>query len=350
MNEIYKGLIYSLLILIIGSISTIVFTKIISRILNEFTQRTKTKTDDYIVNTIIKVLKPIGFVLTIYLSILMIAYDNRIENIVHGFFKLILLFLLIKCLNKLILRAVERWTIKINDEAIISMVASLNPLIKASIWSLGVIFYLQNVGVQMAAIWALLSAGGIGAGLALKEPVQEFFEYIIILLDKPFQNGEFINIENVWATVERVGVRSTRLRSLNGETIVVSNSFLTNGIISNYAQMNKRRLVHKLGVVYETNLSKMTIIPKIIETIVDSVEDAKFDRCHFVEFGNFSLDFELVYFIPTNNYSKAMTAQQTINLEIIKKFKEEGIDFAFPTQTINLMNNKTREEKNQFAL
>ena len=348
MNEIYKGLIYSLLILIIGSISTIVFTNIISRILSEFTQRTKTETDDYIVHTIIKVLKPIGFVSTIYLSILMVAYDNRLENMVHGFFKLILLFLVIKCLNKIILRAIERWTLKIKDEAIISMLASLNPLIKASVWSLGVIFYLQNMGVQMAAIWALLSAGGIGAGLALKEPVQEFFEYIIILLDKPFQNGEFINIENVWATVERVGVRSTRLRSLNGETIVVSNSFLTNGIISNYAQMNKRRLVHKLGVVYETNLSKMTIIPKLIETIVDSVENAKFDRCHFVEFGNFSLDFELVYFIPTNNYSKAMTAQQTINLEIIKKFKEEGIDFAFPTQTINLMNNKTTEEKNQF--
>ncbi len=341
MNHIYTSLIYSLLILIVGSIFTIILTKLTSAILNGFTKRTKTKTDDFIANAIVKSIKPIGFTSTIYLSALIITTDNRIIYIIHACFKLILLFIIIKCLNKIILHAIERWTLKIKDEAIITMVDALNPLIKASIWSIGVIFYLQNMGVQMAAIWALLSAGGIGAGLALKEPVQEFFEYIIILLDKPFQNGEFINVENVWATVERVGVRSTRLRSLNGEKIVVSNTFLTNGVISNYAQMNKRRLVHRLGVVYETDISKMENIPKIIESIIDSVDNAKFDRCHFVEFASFSLDFELVYFIPTNNYYKAMLAQQTINLEIMRKFKEEGIEFAFPTQTINLMNNET---------
>ena len=102
----------------------------------------------------------------------------------------------------------------------------------------------------MTAIWALLSAGGIGAGLALKDPVQEFFEYITILLDKPFQKGEFIKSDSVLGMVERVGVRSSRIRSINGEVIVMSNSALTNGIISNYAQMEKRRLVHKLSLIH----------------------------------------------------------------------------------------------------
>ena len=225
---------------------------------------------------------------------------------------------------------------QINDKSISEMIRSLSPMVGASVWSLGVIFYLQNMGVQMAAIWALLSAGGIGAGLALKEPVQEFFEYITILLDKPFQNGQFIHIEGIWAKVESVGVRSTRLRSINGEAIVMSNSRLTNGVISNYAEMKKRRLVHKLGVVYETSYEQAKNIPEMIKNIVEQTENAIFDRCHFIQFADSSLDFELVYYIPTSDYLQAMSAQQEINLAIMKKFQDENISFAYPTQTIHV--------------
>jgi len=222
------------------------------------------------------------------------------------------------------------------------MISSLTPLIKALTWTIGSIFFLQNIGVQMTAIWALLSAGGIGAGLALKDPVQEFFEYITILLDKPFQKGEFIKSDGVLGMVERVGVRSSRIRSINGEVIVMSNSALTNGIISNYAQMKKRRLVHKLGVVYETSPKLMKLIPTIIKKIVEETKDASFDRCHFTDFGDFSLNFELVYYIPTNNYLAAMEAQQSINLKIIEEFATNNIEFAFPTQTLNIESNKSK--------
>jgi len=216
------------------------------------------------------------------------------------------------------------------------MISSLTPLIKAFTWTLGSIFYLQNIGVQMTAIWALLSAGGIGAGLALKDPVQEFFEYITILLDKPFQKGEFIKAGEILGMVERVGVRSSRIRSINGEIIVISNSSLTNGIISNYAQMEKRRLVHKLGVIYETKPETMKKIPLIIQNIVENTKNASFDRCHFTDFGDFSLNFELVYYIPTNDYIAAMEAQQFINLRIMEEFKIYNIEFAFPTQTLQI--------------
>jgi small-conductance mechanosensitive channel len=194
----------------------------------------------------------------------------------------------------------------------------------------------------MTAIWALLSAGGIGAGLALKDPVQEFFEYITILLDKPFQKGEFIKSGDILGMVERVGVRSSRIRSINGEVIVISNSALTKRIISNYAQMTQRRLVHKLGVVYETSPSLMKMIPKIIEKIIEETNDASFDRCHFTDFGDFSLNFELVYYIPTNDYLAAMEAQQSINLRIIEEFAVNNIEFAFPTQTLNIESNKAK--------
>ncbi|AAP99836.1 MULTISPECIES: mechanosensitive ion channel family protein [Prochlorococcus] len=335
----YSRFIVSAFILVVGYIATLVGTKIISSMFSKLALRTKSDTDDYILRLIVETIKPLGIAISTFAAWRVLAIKVNIPFVngtIAGVFKLILLFLIVRLINRVLIRLITSWAQKINDPAVSTMLRSLSPMVRALIWCIGVVFYLNNMGVQMAAIWALLSAGGIGAGLALKEPVQEFFEYITILLDKPFQNGQFIHIDGVWARVERVGVRSTRMRSINGEIIVMSNSSLTNGVISNYAEMESRRLVHKIGVVYNTKYSQMESIPNIIKSIVEETNDAIFDRCHFIEFGESSLDFELVYYIPTNNYLSAMNAQQRINLEIMRVFEREGIEFAFPTQTIHV--------------
>ncbi len=339
MEDLYKTIIQALATLLIGSCLSLLGAWLSGVILGKITAKTASQTDDYIVKSLTKTIKPLGLIITATLAWKLLPIQEDFNYIVLGISKLFILLILVRLINRIILRVIQRWSYRISDEAVSSMLESLSPMARATTWSVGIVFYLQNMGVQMAAIWALLSAGGIGAGLALKEPVQEFFEYITILLDKPFQNGQFIHAEGIWATVERVGVRSTRLRSLNGEIIIMSNSALTNGIISNYTEMKYRRLVHKLGVVYDTPLTKMKEIPQIIESIISNTEDAKFDRCHFVQFNNSSLDFELVYFIPTNDYLRAMSAQQSINLEIIRSFKEKNIEFAFPTRTIQIQQN-----------
>ncbi|WP_320667989.1 mechanosensitive ion channel family protein [Prochlorococcus sp. MIT 1307] len=339
MDDFYRLLLTSAAAFIIGSLLSLLAARISRVIFGRIAARTKTKTDDFIFQVIANAIKPLGLLISASIAWKILPIENEISNAVLGIIKLICLILLVRLINKIVFRLIERWSLKINDSSVSTMLRSLSPMFRALVWCIGFIFYLQNMGVQMAAIWALLSAGGIGAGLALKEPVQEFFEYITILLDKPFENGQFINVDGIWASVERVGVRSTRLRSINGEIIVMSNSALTNGKIANYGEMEYRRLVHKLGVVYETPHSTMQHIPSIIQTIVDSTEDVIFDRCHFIEFGQFSLDFELVYYIPTNNYLRAMEAQQKVNLEIMKIFEEKSIDFAYPTQTIHLTSN-----------
>lgn len=338
MDSQYIDVLVAIGIICLGTSLTFVSTKLGRSFLGKITSKTKSKTDDFILDITIRTARPLGYLasLTLAWKILPIANSEYIDKFVLGIVKFLVLILLVRLLNKTLIRLTKRWAERLNDDAVLIMVSSLMPMIRAVIWGIGLVVYLQNIGVQMAAIWALLSAGGIGAGLALKEPVQEFFDYVTILLDKPFQNGQFINIDNVWAKVERVGVRSTRLRSINGEIIVMSNSALTNGIISNYAEMDKRRILHKLGVVYETDAKKLEEIPNIIKEIIDSTEDATYDRCHFVEFGSFSLDFELVYFIPTNDYLRAMNAQENINLKIFKRFEIEGIEFAYPTQKVNL--------------
>ena len=332
-------LIAAISVFFVGILITIIGSKVLQRVFSKITSRTKNTTDDYILAVLLETIKPLGLSISLFLAWETIDIDLTIlgiNEVVSGIAKLILIVLIIRLINRVLLRLISSWSKKINDQAVSTMISSLIPMVRALIWSIGITFYLNNIGVQMAAIWALLSAGGIGAGLALKEPVGEFFDYITILLDKPFQSGQFIHIDGIWAKVERVGVRSTRMRSINGEIIVMSNSNLTNGIISNYAEMNKRRLVHKIGVIYGTRYSTMELIPKMIEEIVNETENAIFDRCHFTEFAQSSLNFELVYYIQTNDYVLAMNAQQQINLEIMRVFEAKGIEFAFPTQTIHL--------------
>ena len=334
MDDFYKTLLTAAITFVVGSLISLIASRATIIIFGRITARTASQTDDFILQSIVSTVKPLGILISGSIAWQILPIESEINNAVLGLIKLACLILIVRVINKILLRLIQRWALKIDDNSVSTMLRSLSPMVRALVWCIGFVVYLQNMGVQMAAIWALLSAGGIGAGLALKEPVQEFFEYITILLDKPFENGQFIHVDGVWASVERVGVRSTRLRSINGEIIVLSNSALTNGKISNYGEMEYRRLVHKLGVVYETPVSKMKKIPGLIEAVIKSTEDAVFDRCHFIEFGDFSLDFELVYYIPTNNYLRAMEAQQQINLGVMKVFEENNITFAFPTQTV----------------
>jgi len=190
--------------------------------------------------------------------------------------------------------------------------------------------------VKMTVIWGLLSAGGIGIGLALKEPAQELFAYLMILLDKPFTVGQFITVGSTSATVERIGVRSTHLRSLRGEQVVMSNSTLTGSTILNFAEMEQRRMIYSIGVTYSTSVDQMKAIPTMIQAVIDAQEHSSFNRCHFTEFADSSLNFELVYYIDTRDFTVAMNEQQAINLGIMEAFAAEGITFAFPTQTLYL--------------
>lgn len=331
----------ALLALVGGGFLSLLLARLLTLVLGRVARRTRNRTDDFIVQLLGETIPPAGWVVSAAVAWQIIPTSAAGDRVAFGLAKLILVILLVRLVNRIGIRLLQSWSSRQSDDAVATMISSLAPLLRALVWTVGALFYLQNIGVQMAAIWALLSAGGIGAGLALREPVAEFFEYITILLDKPFVSGQFINVGAVWATVERVGVRSTRLRSINGEAIVMSNSALTGSVVANYGQMQRRRLIYRLGVTYDTSHNTLERIPKLLRSIVESGGDAQFDRCHFVAFNDSSLDFELVYFVPTNDFVQAMDVQQRINLEIVRRFGEEGIEFAFPTRTVQLINPST---------
>lgn len=322
------ALLPALLSLVGGGLLGLLVARLVQRVLGRITRRTASTTDDFVVTVLVDTIPPVAWVLSASLAWQILPTDAASDRLVYGLAKLILVVLIVRLVNRIGLRLLQRWANHAGDLQVANLIRSLAPMLKALVWCLGAVFYLQNIGVQMAAIWALLSAGGISAGLALKEPVSQFFEYITILLDKPFQPGQLIHVGQVWGTVEKVGVRSTRLRSINGEAIVMSNSALTGAVVANFGEMQRRRLSVRLGLKLKTPVEQLQRLPQLLAEIVQSEGTAEFERCHFVSLENNSLDFELVYYVPSNDFQQALDVQQRINLTILHRFAEQGLELA----------------------
>lgn len=305
-------------------------------------RRTATTVDDFIVKAAYRGLMPMLFMMVVVWAWEGIPYEGIADRIVTALAGLVTAVVLVQAINRILMRlltgAFQRIARDRDDDAGLEVLTALKPMLRALVWVLGGVIYLQSLGVPLGALWALLSAGGIGAGLALQKPVAEFFEYIYILLDKPFRSGDFLHVgdSGTWAKVEQVGIHSTRLRSVDGELVVMTNSSLASQTLSNYTVMERRRRIYRFGVTYNTPPQVLKRIPTMARKIVEGVKDADFDRCHFVEFGASSLDFELCYNIPTSDYVAALDAQQQVNVALVQMFAEQGIEFAFPTRTLYL--------------
>jgi len=207
-------------------------------------------------------------------------------------------------------------------------------LIRVSVWAIVFLLALDNLGINITALVAGLGVGGIAVALAAQNIISDLFASLSIVLDRPFVLGDFLIIDDFYGNVEKVGLKTTRMRSLSGEQLVFSNNDLLNSRIRNYGQMIERRIVFSIGVVYETPYEKLEQIPKVIEDIIVHQELARFDRAHFQQYGAYSLNFEVVYYVESSDYRLYMDIQQAVNLEIFRTFAESGIEFAYPTQKL----------------
>ncbi len=220
-------------------------------------------------------------------------------------------------------------------------------LARVALWTIVFLLIVDNLGFDITALITGLGIGGIAIALAVQNVLGDLIASLSIVLDQPFVVGDFIIVDNYMGTVENIGLKTTRIRSISGEQLIFSNNDLLNSRIKNYKRMYERRVVFTLGVVYETPASKLEKIPKWIEQIINNEPTARFDRSHFASYGDFSLNFETVYFVTSPDYKVYMDTQQNINLAIYRKFEEEGIEFAYPTRTIYLSHiNNTSTSKN----
>lgn len=192
----------------------------------------------------------------------------------------------------------------------------------------------QVPGVEVTALVAGLGIGGIAVALALQNVLADLFASLSISLDKPFAIGDFVIIDNFLGTVEKIGLKTTRIKSLSGEQLVFANNDLLNSRIRNYKRMQERRVPFTVGVTYETPREKLQEIPGIFKEVLGRQENVRFDRAHFKEYGAYSLNFEFVYYVLSPDYNLYMDIQQAINFGLHEEFEKRGIEFAFPTQTI----------------
>ena len=221
-----------------------------------------------------------------------------------------------------------------NDPSTTSALSVLSFLARVVLWSVLLLMVLDNLGFDVNTLVAGLGIGGIAVGLALQNILGDLFASLTIVLDKPFQVGHFIIIDEFSGTVEHIGLKATRIRSLSGEMLVFSNADLTKARLRNYKFMQERRIVFKFGVTYDATPEQLEKIPSILREIIEGTEQARFDRAHFSAFGDSSLDFELVYWMLTADYTAYMDVQQAINLGLMRRLQQEGVSFAFPTRTL----------------
>lgn len=327
-------------LIVIGIISAAI---IILRLLQSFiikrvtklTARTKTTIDDFIIATVQKSVMPLLYVLAFYFGLQYLVLPEKAANIARVAVMVVVTFFILRIISSFIGYSFRQALNKREpNQQREKQSRGILVIIQVIIWLTGFLFLIDNLGYDITTLVAGLGIGGIAVALAAQTILGDLFSYLVIFFDKPFEIGDFIIIDDKMGSIEYIGIKTTRIRTLGGEQLICSNTDLTNSRVHNYKRMEKRRVVFSFGVVYQTPASKIKKIPSIVKEIVQRDPGNTFDRAHFASYGDFSLNFEVVYYVMTPDYNIYMDRQQEINVAIFEVFEKEKIEFAYPTQTI----------------
>ena len=302
--------------------------------LKRLAEKTKTDIDDTLIQIFLSLRPPFYGFLALYLALSLLILDPITKKIINVLLIIYVVYQTIKAVQVLIDYMVERALKKDKQAGSKQIIGLIGKISKGILWALGGLMILSNLGVNVTSLVAGLGVGGIAIALAVQNILGDLFSSFAILFDKPFVPGDFIIIGTHKGTVEKIGIKTTRIRSVGGEEIIISNKELTSARIQNFQKLKERRAVINFGVTYETPTNKVRQIPKTVKQIIKNEKDAKFDRAHFAKFDDSALTFEVIYFVKSDEYAKYMDINQKILLKIKSEFEKEKIDMAYPTQTI----------------
>ena len=328
----------SLTIIVIGILLITATEKIVSARL-KFRSKKKpvTQIEEEIRVLIKKEMIPMLYALTVYAGVMQLSIHGRAEKIVNIVMVLAAIFFSVKFLQSVaILLFNHYWQSKPEGEGRKSIGTAVRSFIRIFFWITAILIFLDNIGVKISGIIAGLGIGGIVIAFAAQALLTDFFSYFSIFLDRPFEIGDFIMIDTYLGTIDHIGIKTTRIRSLSGEELIFPNSDMTSSRIHNFKRMDRRRVSFTFGVTYDTKLKMMQKIPPMVGEIISSIESVELDRVHFTEFGDSSLNFEVVYHIAGSDFAIYRDIQQKINLDIMTAFEKNKIDFAFPSRTVYL--------------
>lgn len=210
----------------------------------------------------------------------------------------------------------------------------LGIIMRIVIWTMMLLSILANLGVDITAMIASLGVGGIAIALAVQTLLSDMFASMSIGIDKPFEIGDFVVFGDIAGTIEHIGLKTTRIRSLSGEQIVIANADLLSQVVHNYKRMNTRRIVFNFGISYRTPVEKVREISAQVKRIIEGTEQTQFDRAHFFAFDESRLTFEVVHIVQTASYNEYMDIQQEINLQLMETLRDMDVQFAFPIRNV----------------
>ncbi len=274
--------------------------------------------------------------MALYIAVKSLEFKPIVGKIIYGAFIIVVIIQVILTIQRTIDFVLKKKFVKEDDEeGKNQMIKLISKIAKWSLWLIGGLMVLSNLGVNVTSLIAGMGIGGIAIALAVQSVLGDIFASFSIYFDKPFKIGDFIKVGKQMGTVEKIGIKTTRLKSFTGEQLVMPNKKLTDADILNYTEMEGRRIVFSVGVAYETETEKLENLKQMIKKIFSEYkEEAKLERVHFKEFGDSSLNFEICYWVNNPAYKEYLDLQENLNQVIFKKFREEGISIAYPTRTI----------------
>lgn len=298
----------------------------------QLSKRTHSQVDDVLSGFLHSLKWPVFVLVAIFFSLKGVEIPESIQLILDIALSVVIVAQVIRITEEIAAMLMLRQLRASNETAVLPGVFRI--AIRMVLWSLGGLLILGNAGVDITSLIAGLGIGGLAISLALQSVLSDLFASFSIAVDKPFEIGDFIVVGEHKGTVKHIGLKTTRITALEGEEIVISNNELTSARVQNYKKMQKRRITMTIGVTYDTTPEKIALANTIIKEAISSQDSVEFDRSHFKTFGDSALIFEIVFYMLTSDYTVYMGIQQAINVEMHKRFAEEGIEMAYPTQTL----------------
>lgn len=315
----------------------IVESFILSRLRN-LTKRTKTNFDDSLIQAIETINHSFYLFIAFYVSVKTLTIHSAFEKTLAVILIFWIVYQFVEFLDEIMKYFINR-KIKQEDKSTASALRLVRKITKGVLWVLGLLLVLSNLGVNITSLVAGLGIGGVAIALAVQNILSDLFSSFSIYFDKPFVVGDLIVVDDVTGTVEKIGIKTTRIRSLKGEEVVISNQRLTNAKIENYKKMDERRIVFSLGVKYSTPHETLEEIPQIIENCIKSVDQTRFDRSNLVEYEDSAIKFETVYYVESQDFNVYRNKHEQILLKIRKELKKKDISMPFPTRTVHVEGN-----------
>lgn len=325
--------------ILLGILIVNIFKRVVLRRIEKMIGSTETDIDDYIFESFDKFVIPIIYFSIIYAAVQSLNLGENVISVIEVAYIVIITYFSVRLISSIVLLFLRTYVKRQeNGTEKMKQLGGVMLIINMVIWAIGFVFLFDNLGYDVTAIITGLGIGGIAIALAAQNILGDLFNYFVIFFDRPFEIGDFLIIGEKNGVVEKIGIKTTRIRTLSGEQLVFSNADLTSSRIHNYKKMQRRRIVFSVGVTYETPAEKLRQIPGVLKEIVETQAIVDFDRAHFKTFGDSSLNFEICYYINSSDYNTYMDIQQDYNFRIYEKFEEMGVDIAFPTRTLYVRN------------